>query len=176
MHNLAFVGELNFIGAYQFNPNFAFRTGYDLMWVTNLALAQNQITFSPSTPPMISSLHSLFFRGFPSAWNSPARGLPPFFSHAQRISALHFGLGKLGKMAFAVIPRSRGASAWTRGPAEVPLTFRTFRGKALAASGARVGFIAARLGAAHAAGLRTKQIPRADLGTTRSVKPVFSSP
>lgn len=64
LHNLAFVGELNFIGAYQFNPHFAFRTSYDLMWVTNLALAQNQITFSPSTPPQISGLHSLFYQGF----------------------------------------------------------------------------------------------------------------
>lgn len=64
LHNLAFVGEISFIGAYQFTPNFAFRSSYDLMWVTNLALAQNQITFSPSTPPMISSLHSLFYQGF----------------------------------------------------------------------------------------------------------------
>ncbi|HJX10139.1 MAG TPA: hypothetical protein VJ733_06510 [Candidatus Binatia bacterium] len=64
LHNLAFVGEISFIGAYQFTPNFAFRSSFDLMWVTNLALAQNQITFSPSTPTQISSLHSLFYQGF----------------------------------------------------------------------------------------------------------------
>ena len=63
-HNLGFVGEMNFIGAYQFTPNFAFRAGYDLMWVTDLALAQNQLTFSPSTPTLISTQHSLFYQGF----------------------------------------------------------------------------------------------------------------
>jgi len=62
-HTLGFVGELNFIGAYQFTPNFAFRTSYDLMFVTELALTQNQITFSPSTPVQISTSHSLFFQG-----------------------------------------------------------------------------------------------------------------
>jgi hypothetical protein len=62
-HTLGFVGELNFIGAYQFTPNFAFRTSYDLMWVTQLALTQNQITFAPSTPVQIATSHSLFFQG-----------------------------------------------------------------------------------------------------------------
>jgi hypothetical protein len=62
-HTLGFVGELNVIGAYQFTPNFAFRTSYDLMFVTELALTQNQITFSPSTPVQISTSHSLFFQG-----------------------------------------------------------------------------------------------------------------
>jgi hypothetical protein len=60
---LAFIAEMSFVGAYQFSPNFAFRTSYDLMWVTNLALAQNEITFAPSTPVQISSQHSLFFQG-----------------------------------------------------------------------------------------------------------------
>ena len=64
LHNLAFVGEISFIGAYQFTPNFAFRSSYDLMWVTNLALAQNQITFTPSTPTAISAQHTLFYQGF----------------------------------------------------------------------------------------------------------------
>jgi hypothetical protein len=64
LHTLAFVGEINFIGAYQFTPNCAFRAGYDLMWVTDLALAQNQLTFSPSTPTLISSQHVLFYQGF----------------------------------------------------------------------------------------------------------------
>ncbi len=62
-NELGFAGEMNFIGAYQVTPNFAFRTSYDLLWVTNLALAQNQITFSPSTPPAISSHHGLFYQG-----------------------------------------------------------------------------------------------------------------
>ncbi len=62
--NLGFVGEISVIGAYQFNPNFAFRASYDMMWITALALAQNQITFSPSTPPQVSDAHSLFYQGF----------------------------------------------------------------------------------------------------------------
>jgi hypothetical protein len=39
------------------------RVSYDLLWVTNLALAQNQITFLPSTPPEISPSHALFMQG-----------------------------------------------------------------------------------------------------------------
>jgi hypothetical protein len=62
-HPLAFVGEISFIGSYRFRPNFAFRTSYDLMWVTDQALAQNQITFSPTTPALIADHHSLFYQG-----------------------------------------------------------------------------------------------------------------
>ena len=62
-HVLGFTGEVTFIGSYQITPHLAFRTSYDLMWVTNLALAQNQVTFFPSTPPDISVSHSLFFQG-----------------------------------------------------------------------------------------------------------------
>jgi hypothetical protein len=62
-HPLAFVGELSLIGSYRFRPNFALRASYDLMWVTDLALAQNQITFSPSTPALVADHHSLFFQG-----------------------------------------------------------------------------------------------------------------
>lgn len=60
---LNFVGELNFIGNYQFRPNCGLRFSYDLMFVTNLALAQNQLTFTVSDPPQISVGHSLFFQG-----------------------------------------------------------------------------------------------------------------
>lgn len=63
-HTLAFVGELGFIGNYQFRPNFGFRASYNLMWVTNLAIAQNQINFAPSNPIQISDQHSLFYQGF----------------------------------------------------------------------------------------------------------------
>lgn len=62
-HELSFVGGMTFQGAYQFTPNFAFRTSYDLLWVTNLALAQNQITFAPSNPPQMSVHHGLFYQG-----------------------------------------------------------------------------------------------------------------
>ena len=59
----AFVGELNFIGSYRIRPNFSIRASYDLMWVTNLALAQNQVTFTPSSVPTISDGHALFYQG-----------------------------------------------------------------------------------------------------------------
>ena len=32
--------EIGFIGEYRFKPNFGLRASYDLMWVTDLALAQ----------------------------------------------------------------------------------------------------------------------------------------
>ncbi len=60
---LSFVGELNFIGAYRFSPNFALRTSYDLLWATNLALAQNQLTFVINNPASVAAHHSLFFQG-----------------------------------------------------------------------------------------------------------------
>ncbi|MEX0675423.1 MAG: hypothetical protein WD063_00010 [Pirellulales bacterium] len=62
-HTLAFVGGIGFIGEYRFRPSFGLRVSYDLLWATDLALAQNQITFFPSTPPEISGSHSLFFQG-----------------------------------------------------------------------------------------------------------------
>ena len=62
-HTLAFVGGLSFIGEYRFRPSFGLRVSYDLLWASDLALAQNQITFFPSTPPEISTSHTLFFQG-----------------------------------------------------------------------------------------------------------------
>jgi hypothetical protein len=62
-HSLSFVGGLSFIGEYRFRPSFGLRVSYDMLWVTNLALAPNQITFLPSTPPEISQSHPLFYQG-----------------------------------------------------------------------------------------------------------------
>jgi hypothetical protein len=62
-HDAAFLGELNFVGVYHLRPNLAWRFSYDLMWVTNLALAQNQLTFNPALPPEISDSHALFYQG-----------------------------------------------------------------------------------------------------------------
>jgi hypothetical protein len=62
-HTLSFAGGVSFIGEYRFKPTFGLRVSYDLMWVTDLALAQNQITFFPSTPTEISGSHTLFFQG-----------------------------------------------------------------------------------------------------------------
>ena len=62
-HSLSFVGGLSFIGEYRFRPSFGLRVSYDMIWVSNLALAHNQLTFLPNTPTEISSTHSLFFQG-----------------------------------------------------------------------------------------------------------------
>jgi hypothetical protein len=62
-HTLSFVGGLNFIGQYRFRPSFGLRVSYDLLWASDLALAQNQITFFPSNPAEISDSHALFFQG-----------------------------------------------------------------------------------------------------------------
>lgn len=62
-HDAAFIGELSFVGVYHLRPRFAWRFSYDLMWVTNLALAQNQLTFNPALPPEISDANSLFYQG-----------------------------------------------------------------------------------------------------------------
>jgi hypothetical protein len=63
-HTMSFVGGVSFLGEYRFRPNFGLRATYDLFWVTSVALAQNQLTFFPSTPPEISDSHSLFYQGF----------------------------------------------------------------------------------------------------------------
>jgi len=60
---LDFVGELNVIANYQIGPNCGLRFSYDTMFVTNLALAQNQLNFTVSNPALISAGHSLFFQG-----------------------------------------------------------------------------------------------------------------
>ncbi len=60
---LAFVGEVNFVAAYRLRPNFSIRASYDLLWATSLALAQNQVTFTPSPIATIADHHSLFYQG-----------------------------------------------------------------------------------------------------------------
>jgi hypothetical protein len=63
-HSMSFVGGLSFIGEYRFRPNFGIKSSFDLLWLTDLALAQNQLTFFPSSPPQLSDSHSLFLNGF----------------------------------------------------------------------------------------------------------------
>ncbi len=63
-HSMSFVGGVGVLGEYRLKPNFGLRASYDLLWVTNVALAQNQLTFFPSSPAEISESHSLFFQGF----------------------------------------------------------------------------------------------------------------
>jgi hypothetical protein len=62
-HVLGFIGEINAIGVYHLSPHFALRFTYDIMFITNQALAQNQVTFAPTTPPSMSMGHSLLYQG-----------------------------------------------------------------------------------------------------------------
>ncbi len=63
-HSMSFVGGVTFLGEYRFRPNLGLKASFDMLWVTDLALAQNQLTFFPSTPTQISASHQLFFNGF----------------------------------------------------------------------------------------------------------------
>ncbi len=63
-HSMSFVGGLDFIGEYRFSPNFGFRASFNMLWVSGVAMAQNQLTFFPSTPSQLSTSHALFYNGF----------------------------------------------------------------------------------------------------------------
>lgn len=45
--SLAFVGEFQLIGRYHLRPNVSLRAGWQMMYITSVALAPNQIDFSP---------------------------------------------------------------------------------------------------------------------------------
>lgn len=60
----AFVGELSIMGQYQVRRNLAVRASYDLMWVNQVALALDQVSFVESNPPDIKTGGSLFLQGF----------------------------------------------------------------------------------------------------------------
>jgi hypothetical protein len=52
---LAFLGEFNVNSAYFFRPNIALRAGYTFVLISNLALADKQITFTQIAPAKIST-------------------------------------------------------------------------------------------------------------------------
>lgn len=45
--NLSFVGEFQLIGRYHLRPNLSLRAGWQMMYVSSVALAPNQVNFSP---------------------------------------------------------------------------------------------------------------------------------
>lgn len=61
--HLAFLGEVNLMGAYHLRPNLALRVQYDLMWVNQIALGPEQINFAVRNPPDIITGGALFFQG-----------------------------------------------------------------------------------------------------------------
>jgi len=62
---VAFVGELNLTGIYRLNDVWNLRAGYNLMWITGVALAPDQLDFSGELPAgnQISSNGGLFLHG-----------------------------------------------------------------------------------------------------------------
>ena len=61
---VALVSEVNVNAAYFFRPNMAFRTSYNILFVTDVALADKQITFTQISPAgYISTAHGLMYQG-----------------------------------------------------------------------------------------------------------------
>ena len=61
---LAFIGEVNLNAAYYFKPNIAVRTSLEIMYLTDLALADKEITFVQLNPVKMSASHEAQFVGF----------------------------------------------------------------------------------------------------------------
>ncbi len=61
---LAFLGEINMNVAYYFRPNIAVRTGLEVMYLTDLALADKEITFVQLNPAKMSASHEVQIIGF----------------------------------------------------------------------------------------------------------------
>jgi len=59
---LSFVGELNATAAYNFRPNMAVRVSGELLWINQVALAPQQVTFIVANPPNIATGGNLFFQ------------------------------------------------------------------------------------------------------------------
>ena len=60
---LGFLGEFNILGAYQIRSNLAIRASFDLLYVDQLALAPNQITFQIPVPPNVDHTAFLLYTG-----------------------------------------------------------------------------------------------------------------
>jgi hypothetical protein len=63
-HDMAFIYDLSIMAAYHLRPNLAIRTGYDFMFVNQLALAPEQLTFVPPPNSRIVTGGALLFNGF----------------------------------------------------------------------------------------------------------------
>lgn len=62
---VAFVGELNFTGIYRLNDVWNLRAGYNLMWISGVALAPDQLDFNATLPSgdQIASDGGVFLHG-----------------------------------------------------------------------------------------------------------------
>jgi hypothetical protein len=63
-HDMAFVYDLSIMAAYHIRPNIAIRTGYEFMFINQLALAPEQLTFVPPPDSRIVTGGALLYNGF----------------------------------------------------------------------------------------------------------------
>ncbi len=70
--NLSFIGEAALIGRWHLRPNFSLRTSLEVLQVSGVALAPNQVDFVPSGSPFIGNNADVFYLGgaigFESYW------------------------------------------------------------------------------------------------------------
>lgn len=70
--NLSFIGEAALIGKWHLRPNLSLRTSLEVLQVTGLALAPNQVDFVPSGSPFIGNGADVYYLGgaigFESYW------------------------------------------------------------------------------------------------------------
>jgi hypothetical protein len=62
-HDVSFMYNLSVVGAYHIRPNLSLRASYEFMFLTQIALAPEQLTFTPSVPPQIVNGGTLLFNG-----------------------------------------------------------------------------------------------------------------
>jgi hypothetical protein len=62
--SLSFVGEVNLNGAYYLRPNMAVRSSLEIMYLTDMALADKEITFVQLNPVKMSTAHETQIVGF----------------------------------------------------------------------------------------------------------------
>ncbi len=60
---VSLIGELSLFGSYRFKPNVIGYLSYDMMWVTGLALAPEQLNFHTNPANQITTNGFLFFQG-----------------------------------------------------------------------------------------------------------------
>ena len=63
-HDMTFMYDLSIMAAYHIRPNIAIRTGYEFMFINQLALAPEQLSFVPSPGSRIVTGGAMLFNGF----------------------------------------------------------------------------------------------------------------
>ena len=61
--NVSMLIDFGINSTYYFRPNMGLRFGYQIMAVSNMALAERQITFLNLNPPIMNQDHGVYFEG-----------------------------------------------------------------------------------------------------------------